>query len=178
MAEADKQVSIIGELRQLRSLVEETETSLSSQRDILKMRGMNLPPMAMKSIGNLSSDLAQLETNVISEQTELAQLRSLADTGSMINSTLDLDGVFEQAMDVVISLTDAERGYIILKDPETGDVDFRVVRENELMPKQATSDPQVSQTILNEVLESGEPLLADNAYKDDRLQFTTICSYL
>jgi PAS domain S-box-containing protein len=170
MAEADKQVSIIGELRQLRSLVEETETSLSSQRDILKMRGMNLPPMAMKSIGNLSSDLAQLETNVISEQTELAQLRSLADTGSMINSTLDLDGVFEQAMDVVISLTDAERGYIILKDPETGDVDFRVVRENELMPKQATSEPQVSQTILNEVLESGEPLLADNAYKDDRLQ--------
>ena len=169
MTDGAKQVSIIGELRQLKTLVEETESSLRSQRDILKMRGMSLPPMAMKSIGNLSKNLAQLEGGVVSEQTELAQLRSLADTGSLINSSLHLDMVFEQAMDVVISLTNAERGYIVLRDPETGEPEFKVVRENELMPKQG-GEPQISQTILNEVLDSGEPLLADNAYKDDRLQ--------
>lgn len=162
----------MGELRQLKALIDETATSLRSQRDILKTRGMSLPPMAMQAMSALTNDLAKLEASILSEQTELAQLRSLAETSALTNSSLDLDTVLAQAMDVVISLTDAERGYIVLKDPETGEIEFKVARENELMmmPKQGISTPQISQTILNEVLETGEPLLADNAYKDDRLQ--------
>ena len=38
------------------------------------------------------------------------------------------------------------------------------------MPMQGGGTPQISQTVLNEVLETGEALLADNAYKDERLQ--------
>ena len=171
---ADEQpgpANVISELRQLRALVDETEASLRSQREILKMRGMNLPPMAMQALAALTTDLANLERDVISEHTELGQLRFLADTSAMINTSLDVDTVLDQAMDVVISLTGAERGYLILIDPETGELDFRVSRESELTPTQGSSDdPQVSQTILREVVETGEPLLADNAYKDERLQ--------
>jgi len=166
-----QQSTVIGELRQLKSLVDETESSLRSQRDILKTRGMNLPPMVMRSISGLSRDLGKLETGIVGEQTELGQLRFLADTASMINTSLDVDTVLEQSIDVVIDLTGAERGYLILIDPDTKKLDFRVTRENELSPKQGSSeDPQISQTILREVLETGEPLLADNAYKDERLQ--------
>jgi PAS domain S-box-containing protein len=119
----------------------------------------------------LTNDLANLERDIVSEHTELGQLRFLADTSAMINTSLDVDTVLDQAMDVVISLTGAERGYLILIDPETGALDFRVSRESELTPTQGSSeDPQVSQTILREVVETGEPLLADNAYKDERLQ--------
>lgn len=166
-----QQSSVIGELRQLKSLVEETESSLKSQRDILKTRGMNLPPMVMRAISALNKDLGKLERIVLGEQTELGQLRFLADTSSMTNSSLDVDTVLEQAIDVVISLTDAERGYLILTQPDSDELDFRVTRESELAPQQGSSqDPQISQTILREVLETGEPLLADNAYKDERLQ--------
>lgn len=167
-----QQPTLMSELRQLKTLVEETATSLRSQREILKTRGMSLPPMVMQAMSALSSELARLESSILNEQTELAQLRSLADTSALINSSLDPDTVLAQAMDVVISLTDAERGYIILVDPQTGELEFKVARENELMmmPKTGLTAPQISQTILNEVMETGEPLLADNAYKDDRLQ--------
>jgi adenylate cyclase len=171
---ADEQstpANVISELRQLRALIEETEASLRSQREILKMRGMNLPPMAMQALSALTTDLASLERDVISEHTELSQLRFLADTSAMINTSLDVDTVLDQAMDVVISLTGAERGYLVLIDSETGELEFRVRRESELTPTQgSTDDPQISQTVLREVVDTGEPLLADNAYKDERLQ--------
>ncbi len=162
-----EQTNLIRELRQIKSIIEETAVSLRSQRDILKTRGMSLPPLVLSAIDSLSSGVGNLETDIVNEQTELGQLRSLTSTSALINSTLNPGQVFDQAMDVVIHLTDAERGYIILVDPDTGDLDYRVMRESGVIPH---TTPQISLTILNEVLETGEPLLADNAYKDNRLQ--------
>lgn len=162
--------TVVGELRQLKILVEETETSLRSQRDLLKTRGFNLPPMVMQALSSLKSEIETLEQVVYDNQTELSQLRFLADNTAQLNSSLNLDSILTQAMDVVISLTKAERGFIILRDPETDELMFRVIRDNETKPKQGEEAPQISTTILQEVLRSGEPLLADNAYQDDRLQ--------
>lgn len=164
------QLTVIGDLRQLKAVVEEVDASLRSQRDILKRRGMNLPPMTFQSLDSVKSELDALENTLFEEQTELGQLRALADTSAMINSSLDLDGVLSQSMDVVINLTNAERGYIILKDPETGTLDFRVARDMEIGARRGDGTIQISQTIVNEVIENGEPMLADNAYKDERLQ--------
>jgi PAS domain S-box-containing protein len=162
----------IGELRHLKGLVDEVTVSLRSQRDILKTRGMNLPPMAMQTLSSIQTDLDSLDKLLFDDQTELGQLRALADTSAMINSSLDADQVLTQAMDVVISLTGAQRGYIILKDPKTGEYEFRVTSENELMPRQGgdSGAPKISTTILTDVIQSGEPLLADNAYKDESFQ--------
>jgi adenylate cyclase len=159
-----------GELRNLRALVEEVDASLRSQREILKRRGMNLPPMVLQNVATVKTDLEKLEGGLVEEQTELGQLRALADMSAMINSSLDLDEVLTQAIDVVINLTGAERGYIILKDLNTGALDFRIARDNELGARRGDGTIQISNSILNEVIATGEPLLADNAYKDERLQ--------
>ncbi|MEQ8673928.1 MAG: adenylate/guanylate cyclase domain-containing protein [Aggregatilineales bacterium] len=165
------QKTTIGELRYLKSLSEEIGESLRSQREILKKRGMSLPPMAIQTLSSIEGDLKSLERAVLEDQTELGQLRALADTTALISTTLDLDMVLHQAMDVVINLTGAERGYIILVDQDTGELDYRIRQESELLPQQGGSGiPQISQTILREVLETGDPLLTDNAYKDERLQ--------
>jgi PAS domain S-box-containing protein len=168
----DQKMTSIGELRHLKGLVDEVTVSLRSQRDILKTRGMNLPPMAMQTLSSIQTDLDSLDKLLFDDQTELGQLRALADTSAMINSSLDADQVLTQAMDVVISLTGAQRGYIILKDPKTGEYEFRVTSENELMPRQGgdSGAPKISTTILTDVIQSGEPLLADNAYKDESFQ--------
>jgi GAF domain-containing protein len=126
--------------------------------------------MALQSLSSIQQELEKLENGLVEDQTELAQLRSLVDTSAMINSSLDLDEVLSGAMDVVITLTNAERGYIILKDPDSGKLDFRITRDIETGQRRGDGGVQVSNTILNEVLETGEPLLADNAYKDERLQ--------
>ena len=168
-----KKPTLMSELRELKELVDETATGLRNQRDILKMRGMSLPPMVMQAISGVKGDISKLESSIVSEQTELAQLRSLADTSAMTNSSLDSDFVLSQAMDVVIGLTDAERGYIILLDEETNELEFRVSSENELMmlhQEAGSGTPEISTTIVNDVMSTGEPLLADNAYKDERYQ--------
>lgn len=168
---AGGEVTAIGELRHIKTMLEEISTSLRSQRELLKMRGMSLPPLVMQSLSAIEGDLAKLETSLLEDQTEIGQLRSLSINSAMTNSSLDVDTVLNQSMDAVISLTGAERGYIILKDYNTGELNILVGRESELLPRQSSGEgPQLSHTVIREVLESGEPLLADNAYKDERLQ--------
>ncbi|MDX1994338.1 MAG: GAF domain-containing protein [bacterium] len=172
MADANEpQSTPIGELRRLKTLVEEIAASLRSQRELLKMRGMSLPPLVMQTLSAIESDISKLEASMVNDQTELSQLRSLADTSALTNSSLDPEEVLNRAMDTVITLTGAERGYIILKDHETGDLNILVGRESELLPKHGGENgPEISSSVIRDVLETGQPLLADNAYKDERLQ--------
>jgi PAS domain S-box-containing protein len=157
------------ELQRLKTLLEEVDTGLRNQRDVLKQRGMSLPPGALQNLGHIKDDLNKLEQHLTGEITELSQLRALAQTAALINSSLDLDVVLNEAMDVVINLTGAERGYIVLRDGDTGDLDCRIARDLE-QNGQGPIGFQGSNTILADVLNSGEPLLTDNAYKDPRTQ--------
>ncbi|MBZ0279241.1 MAG: GAF domain-containing protein [Anaerolineae bacterium] len=161
---------VLTEIQRLRTLVTEVSAALHSQQEILRTRGMNLPPGALKNLDHIDTDLKDLEKNLGEEETELAQLRALAATSAMINSSLDLDEVLNNAMGEVIKLAGAERGYFVLKNPETGQVEFRVARDLTDTDGRGGTTFQGSNTILNEVLETGEPLLSDNAYKDPRVQ--------
>lgn len=167
-------ISNLDEVRQLRALIDEVATALKNQQDLLKIRGMSLPPGTMQSISNIQSQLSKLESSLMDDERELRQLRALVQTSAMVNSSLDLDTVLSGAMDEVINLTGAERGYILLKNPATDELEFRVARDTDHngrpSPNGSYSSYQVSSTILNEVLTSGEPVLSDNAYKDPRMQ--------
>lgn len=159
----------IQELRQAKTLVEQVVASLQSQKQILKQRGMNLPPMVLASLSSMLSDLAKLETSLVEEQTELKQLRALADMSAGITTSLDAKNVLEETMDIVIALTHAERGYIILLGKD-GEYNYRVKRDTTKTAEEVSGKkPELSTTILNHVYETGEPLLADNAFQDERL---------
>ena len=72
-------------------------------------------------------------------------------------------------MDTVIQLTGAERGFIMLKNHETGEMEFKIARG--LDREQLTEDQfTISRTVINKVAESGEPTLTDNASSDPRFQ--------
>ena len=119
----------------------------------------------------ITDNLGNLESRLVEEATELGQLRTLAGTSAQINSSLNLDEVLREAMDRVIILTGAERGYIILanEDQNQDDVqwDVRVARDLEQVGAPATF--KGSRTVVKEVLETGKTLLTDNAYNDPRL---------
>lgn len=165
--------NVIRELQTARTLINEITASLEAQRAILKQQGMNLPPLVTTTLTAVQNDLNQIEHLLVEEQTELAQLRALADMSAQLTTTLDINSVLEQTMDIVIALTRADRGYIILMSQE-GDFEFRVVREDSLNSMQryteAGTTPQVSSSVLRHVMESKEALLADNAFQDERLQ--------
>src|SRR6185503_3950996 len=129
--EIRSQTLALTEIQRLRTQVAEVKVGLNSQQEILRVRGMKLPPGTLENLENVDTELKNLEKKLDGEKTELTQLRALAATSAMINSSLDLDEVLHSSMNEVIKLTGAERGYIVLQDPENGTLDFRIASEGE-----------------------------------------------
>ena len=163
--------------RQLQGRVNDLIELLRSQREILKAKGMSLPSGSLDNLRAMKSKIDSIRKQLGGNLVELQSLRALAETTALINSTLDTDSVLNQVMDTVVNLTGAERGYIVLKNQETGELDeFRVARGMDQEALGARSDdPQgsseafiVSRSIVNDVAESGDAVLTDNASMDER----------
>ncbi len=163
-------------LRHLNQSVGELIDLLRNQREILKTRGMNLPSGSLDSLRSLRIRLDSYSRQQNSAQIELQQLRALAETTALVNSEQEAKAVLDAVMDTVIGLTGAERGYIVLKNPETGALDqFDVQRGLDRAELQAAEEGGnskliVSKTIVDEVARTGEPVLTDNASQDTRYQ--------
>jgi sigma-B regulation protein RsbU (phosphoserine phosphatase) len=82
------------------------------------------------------------------------------------NSSLDLDEVLNRVMDEVILATNAERGYVTLREPD-GELVFRIARG---MDHTTIKDPQfqISHSVVEEVAQNGKPVLTSNAQEDER----------
>lgn len=153
--------TILNEIHYLRELTHQTITLLKNQPTI--------PMSASQSLEQFTTSLGRLEKTLTQDHIETEQLRYLVKTGAMMNASFNVDKVLTQALDVIIQLVQAERGYIVLRNPETYQFEFRVIRED-VQSARPSPTPQISQTILSQVLKTGEPLLSDNAYKDQRWQ--------
>ncbi len=164
-------VNPVAELRQLEELIDQIHKALVAQRELLRRHRLAMPPVILDTLESIKQDFKQLENNVLSEQTELQQLRALSEMSTRITTSLDVDVVLQETMELVIMLTNAERGYVILKHPESGEMEFRVSNESGVLGTGVTGGgrPQISMTVVNEVMNTGEALLADNAFKDERL---------
>ena len=172
MSEAQAEsVNPVAELRKLEALIERISQNVLAQRDALRRHRLAMPPVILERLRGIEGDFKQLETTVLADETELRQLRALADMSTRITTSLDVDTVLQETMELVIMLTNAERGYIILRHPESGALEFRVSNESGVLGTGAIGGdkPQISMTVVNEVMTLGEALLADNAFKDERL---------
>ncbi len=164
--------------RKLVTRADELLTLLKSQRDTLRLRGMNLPTGVLETVTHAKARLEALNKQILSTLIELRTLRALADTTALLTSNLDLDDVLNQVIDTVLSLTGAERGYIVLKNRETGQYDqFVVARgidittdERGLAQAKASQaqDFVISRTIVSDVVSTGKAVLTTNAQDDPR----------
>ena len=86
-------------------------------------------------------------------------------TSQTFNSSLDLHIVLNTVIDEVISITGAERGFVMLGN-ETAELTFAVARG---MDQQAIESPEfeVSRSIISTVAETAEPVLSSNVDDDD-----------
>jgi adenylate cyclase len=119
-------------------------------------------PELERSIGELASDLAV-------QRKDHAQLVTLYDVSQVINSTLDLDQVLNLAMDQVIEVTRAERGFLMLLEEDGGELSFEVARN---VDRETIAGPsfEISRSIAKRVAQEGVPLLATNAQTDPRFR--------
>lgn len=155
------------ELRRLSQKVADLEGMLRAQHSILKQRGLSMSTDVLERLYYVRSDLDELAIRLLEETTELEQLRALAQTTHLLNSSLDIDLVLNEVMDTVIALTGAERGYIVLHDEQTGEMRFRIARN---VHRETIDESKftVSGTIVSEVAQTGQPVVARNALLDPR----------
>ncbi len=94
------------------------------------------------------------------------RLSALYEVSQAIGSSLDLAEVLNQAMDAVIRLTNADRGFIMLFN-EMGGLDVRAARnvDKETIDGQAM---EVSRSVVREVAKIGKGVVATNAQNDPR----------
>ncbi len=153
-------------LRQLGQFAGQLAERMRAQQETLRHQGMNLPPETMERALAMRMTLDTLASQFSGVQIELRQLRALAETTALINSTLTVDEVLNQVMDTVVALAGAERGFIMLRD-ESGSLDVRIARDIDRATI-TSSEFSVSTTIINQVISSGEAVLTDNAGSDPR----------
>ena len=160
--------TIQSQVRGLKERADEVKTLLEQQQQLLRRRSIRLPGDAIDRLWNLRSSIDRLSVDMVDAQMQLAQLRRLAETTALINSAQKTDQVLNQVMDTVISLTQAERGYIVLKNHDTNELEFKVARGLSA-EETAAGGRIVSWSVINQVVETGEAVLTMDAGADDNL---------
>lgn len=146
------------ELQRLIRLIDSLEGQFRQQRAILQRRGMSLPPGTLSNLQKARTELETALQDYEEAAREVNRLRELGRMAELINSTLDLNDVLNEVMDTVIALTRAERGYLMLRNPQTGELEFTIARNIEhrtLMENEFI----ISRTIVTEVARSGVPIV-------------------
>ncbi len=134
--------------------------------ELQKKKPRDLPANAIDDLNHLAISLSKIGQQMESFEAQHGNLLALADIGQVINSSLELDEVLRIVMDNIVHLTRAERGFLMLRN-EKGEMVTRVARNWE-QESIKSSEAATSRTIVQRVIESGEPIITTNAQEDQR----------
>jgi putative nucleotidyltransferase with HDIG domain len=128
-----------------------------------------LAATAVQDLRKIADSLEQLQAGVSdNQQIGKHQLMALVEVGRLMNSSMGLNRVLEEVMDELISLMQAERGFLMLRN-EQGELVVRIARglAHADLEKEAFA---LSRTIVKQVAASGEAVLTTDAQEDPRYE--------
>ena len=142
---------------------------LMNVMDSLSRAGNPIVSTAIQDLTRVSKTVQKLEDGINSHlQVRQSQLGALMGVGRTINSSLGLERVLEEVMDTLIALMRAERGFLMLREPN-GELMVSMARgiahnnvDQEIL--------KVSNSIMRKVAASGESILTTNAQQDPRFE--------
>ena len=137
--------------------------------DDLSRTGNPIVSAAIQDVTRVSKTVQKLEQGIKDHlQVRQSQLGALMGVGRTINSSLGLERVLEEVMDTLIALMRAERGFLMLREPN-GELMVSMARgiahnnvDDEVL--------KVSNTIMRKVAASGVSILTTNAQQDPRFE--------
>ena len=157
---------------EIHSIQKEFQTLHSVLLSVMESLSGSAHPVASAAVQDLSdlTNSMQLLQSKVSGQihTGQRQLQALVSVGSVINSSMGLEGVLDEVMDSVIALMRAERGFLMLRDVD-GELQIQAARGMDHVSLREDSF-SVSRTIVRRVAEAGEPVLTTNAQEDPRFE--------
>ena len=121
---------------------------------------------SIDGLKSLENSLSRISEVLIPFEQRYSHLQALGGIGQVVNSTLEVDEVLQIVMDTIVRLTEAERGFLMLRD-ESGQMTIRIARnwEQESINQ---SEFAISRTVVQRVIDSGEAVLTTNAREDPR----------
>ncbi len=132
----------------------------------VRTKAIGVPRNVIDELSQVERLLYKLSRKSAAAEEELENMVALANISQMVNSSLEVDEVLRIAMDTVIRMISAERGFLMLRDTD-GEMIIRTARnwEQESINSQESA---TSRTIINRVIESGESILTTDAQEDPR----------
>ncbi len=144
-------------------------TTLHAQIDALEAALSRLRKGNFQIFNQLPIMLDELRQSAADLERRQDELTSLYEVGQEIVSILNLDRLLESILDRAIVLVGAERGFLVLWEPEQDDFEVGVARQ---FARGEVDDAQIeiSHGVIRRVLSSREPVVTTNAQEDPRFQ--------
>jgi len=132
----------------------------------LKTTSPHVSRSLTEELSRLEGQLYKVSRKAAAFEEEHQNMIALTNISQMVNSSLEVDEVLRIAMDTVVKMINAERGFLMLRDGENA-MRIRTARnwEQESINSKASA---TSRTIINRVIESGEGILTTDAQEDPR----------
>ena len=93
-----------------------------------------IPLESAEELKAVENSLTRVSEALVPFELQYSHLKALAGIGQVVNSTLEIDEVLQVVMDTIIRLTEAERGFLMLRD-EQGEMSIRIARNWEKASK-------------------------------------------
>ena len=146
---------------------------INSVREQLEQARSTLPPSPSRPIssptGNFEREREALNTSIVNLQRQRNELETLYEIARVLNSTLEFDKVLLLVMDEVIDVVKAERGFLVLLNPVSNKLEFKIARDKQQRTIDL-SEFQISRSTVDRVVRTREPVLTDDAQLDDALK--------
>jgi len=113
---------------------------------------------------------AETERSTNKYALETLNLYSLLEITRSINTLQDFNQLLELIIDSAITLTEADRGFLMLFNKDGG-LEFRVTRNIDKKTLEA-EEFKISRTVVNQVLATGKPLFLSDIYKDKNFEIS------
>jgi transcriptional regulator with GAF, ATPase, and Fis domain/serine/threonine protein kinase len=155
--------------RQLHELCSSPKPAAAEDADVAPTARGKRGALPLDRVEQITDDLSSKLLAELQEVKALnRRLLKLQEITRAITSELDLRRLLEKAIDMVLELMNGERGYLLLKvagkDAPKEVFVARDIRKQSL----AFHDVEISRSISDEVLRTGQPILSTNALLDSR----------
>lgn len=126
-------------------------------------------PARPQPASNFEAERDALNTSIINLERKRSELETLYEIARMLNSTLEFDEVLRLVMDQVIEVVNAERGFLVLIDPATGELRFEIARDKEARSIDANAfDFKISRSTVERVVRTRQLSLSQDAQEELR----------
>lgn len=133
----------------------------------VRTKAIGVPRTVIDELSQVERILYKLSRKSAAAEDELENMVALANINQMVNSSLEVDEVLRIAMDTVVRMINAERGFLMLRDTDGDEMIIRTARNWE-QESINSKESATSRTVISRVIESGESILTTDAQEDPR----------